>query len=213
MIQKRTTSVAGSPLRILLVGVAVVATLATGAGVATAAPRQQQVCDENGENCHPPAEGDIHARCSLSNTDVTAGETVVGHIEGVPDGAQVTVTFEGTPVGQGTASAQAGQSSASADIPFSVPSDAKPGQNTVTFSGAGFTCSVSVQVTAVLGENVTSGGGPLARTGVQIAVLVAVALVLLVVGAQLRAASRNRKRREEAARLAAIRRRETPFVS
>jgi hypothetical protein len=126
---------------------------------------------------------------------------LTGHIEGVQDGADVTVTFDGSAVGSGVAHSQNGEPTGSADITFTVPSDAGPGRHEVVFKGAWFSCSAGANGVGtgvdVLGEQIVKGannvGAPLPVTGVEIVALVAAASVLILAGAQLVGLARLRR--------------------
>jgi hypothetical protein len=80
---------------------------------------------------------------------------------------------------------------------FTVP-DVSPGEgHTVVFSGAGFSCDA----TGGAGFGVLSattqrqGGGNLSKTGINVAIYLAIALVLIVIGAQFVRSARSRRRR------------------
>jgi hypothetical protein len=151
----------------------------------------------------------------VSSASGAPGTSIVGTITGVPVGTVATVTFDGEKVGQATATADGqgraapgavrpighlsvtAEASGGAIIRFMVPSDAAPGPHTVVMSGAGVSCSpVGDAGFAVLGTSVVRGGsGPLSRTGTDLALYLAVALVLLVAGWQLVRSARRRRRR------------------
>jgi hypothetical protein len=138
----------------------------------------------------------------LSSQTVTPGETLTAHIDGVTPGAEVTVRFDGEVRGSATATAQPGSSTGSADITFTVPNDADPSRpHTIVLSGTGFSCDPG-PVNEVLGETINrgaggSGGGSLARTGVEVMALVALGLGLVVGGRALMRSARRRRSRVE----------------
>jgi|GEM_PF-7017044 len=200
--QARVGSIRSVLARTACVLAVVFTAVAAGAGTAAAAPSQS--CDPF-YGCPPGPPPSTTATCSLSSgSTVSPNESVTGHIEGVADGAEVTVRFDGAVVGQGTAHTAPGATTASADIAFTVPGDVGPGDHNVVFSGAGFSCTVTVSAVAVGGVEVsgseqTTGGGTsgssLARTGIEVALLLAVALALVVAGMQFVRAARRRRRR------------------
>jgi hypothetical protein len=172
----------------------------TAAAAAPVTSRQQVICDPTGEVCSPAPPPPIDPRCSLSSYAAVPGETVVAHLEHVPDGTSATLTFDGTVVGSGTATAKNGETSGSLDISFVVP-DGPPDPHHVVFSGAGFQCVASSDF--VLGLSITrrpGSSGPLTRTGVDVGILVAIGLALVLAGLQFRRVARRRRRDEEAAR-------------
>lgn len=139
----------------------------------------------------------VSATCELSSSSGSAGAQVTATVGGVPVGETVRMLFDGTEVGRGTADAGDGSSATtSVQIAFQVP-EVESGTHTIAAVGASFTaeCSASFGAggasvlgftvergRAAGGSSTASGGGRLARTGVAIVLLVAVALALVVIG-------------------------------
>jgi hypothetical protein len=192
MREARQRSTLGRVLASLLFVAFVAFLSAAPVSAAPARAAQDVVCDPTGEICHPQPPPSVEAHCSVSDDTPAPGQTITGHVEDVPDGTKVSVTFDGQEVASGTAESKNGETTASADIDFTVPHDAGDGGHTIAFSGAGFSCSVHVGV-AVLGESITrDNGSSLVRTGINVAALVAIGLVLVITGLQLRRAAQRR---------------------
>jgi hypothetical protein len=169
--------------------------------------------------CPPPTTTPaINPACSISPTSAQVGTTLTATLTNVPVGTVVTLLFDGNVVEQKTATADgqgqsalriirpAGHLSVSARtadvtggvvITFTVPASAAVGTHSIVFSGAGFSCDPTLgNGFQVLGSTVGKpGGGSLATTGAQIALYVAIGLVLLIVGWQFVRAARRRRRR------------------
>jgi hypothetical protein len=180
---------------LLLAVVALVAVPTAALGVPA-----QSVDSAYGPDPVPPEE--VSAVCSVSPTSAAAGDSVVGTLQNGAANADVTVTFDGTFVSSGTTDDQG-----NATIAFTVPSGGEAGTHQVDFSAPGFSCAIDI--TQVLGATTarspSKSSGPLARTGIQIALLLAIALVLVLVGSQLvRRARRHRRRIEAAERRSAL---------
>lgn len=201
LIQALAAVVAGVGLLFLL-GVPASAQAPPGGGGSSCDPAY---------GCQPPPSSSPPApACSVSSKIVAPGQSLTARIERLTPGTEVTLLFDGSAVGRATATTRPGQTSASADVNFVVPSDARPGQHTLVFSGAGVSCDATggtgltvAAGVAVLGESTTrvgagtGVGGSLARTGITIAVLLAVAVALLAVGWRLVQGARRRRRRVE----------------
>jgi hypothetical protein len=143
----------------------------------------------------PPPPPVFNPSCSLSVSTAAAGDPVTGTIDGAAPESEVTVTYDGEAMKSGSTDANG-----HASIEFTVPATASPGLHEVVFAGAGFSCATDI--TQVLGTSISrspGGSGSLARTGIQVAFLLAVALVLLIVGLQLVRRARRQRRRLEAA--------------
>ena len=128
----------------------------------------------------------------------TEGEVTV---ENVPPGGTVRIIVDGREIGRATAP-QGGAAQVTLVVPFEVP-DISPGSYPVSVVGANFTITcVGANQLEVLAasEGLGSGGGSLPRTGVYVALLVAIAVALLLLGRLLLEASR--RKRERAARAA-----------
>jgi hypothetical protein len=142
--------------------------------------------------------------CQLRTRAAAPGETVTVHLRAISRGDQVEVRLDGEVVAQATAPSSGSAPRVNFNIDFVVPSDTEPGQHAVTAVGAGFTAScrtangddLQVAGSEVLSSGVErgGGGGSLPRTGMYIALLVALALVLLVVGRAVLTESRRRAR-------------------
>ena len=147
-----------------------------------------------------PPQGGADASCSLSIEVGAPGDTGTATVTQVAAGQLVRVLFGGVEGGRGEAPADAPGGRATVSIAFTVP-QLDSGEYLVTAVSTTFTaeCSVGFGVTEVAGAIVDRPGdgniGPLPKTGVYIALLVAVAVALLVVGRSLLAASRRQRRR------------------
>jgi hypothetical protein len=146
----------------------------------------------------------VEASCELSTNVASAGAEVTATVAGVPVGETVRLLFGGAEVGRATANQSDGQSAVTTvQIRFTVPA-VDDGSYLVAAVGATFTAECSGGFAAgtaeVLGFTVergagapgSSGRGSLARTGVAIALLLAVALALLIVGRALVDSARQR---------------------
>ena len=155
--------------------------------------------------------GEVEASCSLSLSKGTPGTEVTAKVAGVFFGETVRIRFDGTQVAQVTAPDVAGASagapvllggqalpaqdaegSTTVTVKFTVPKAAAVGNHVVTAVGDTFTCFCNPN--GIFTVTAASKGG-LARTGVQIALLLVVAAVLMLVGRSLVSASRRRRRR------------------
>jgi hypothetical protein len=200
----------------LVIGLLVVPNSATAAPEASRAT--STTCDQAYGCATSSTQGPINPSCSLSTTAATPGTKITATITNVPVGTQVTVLFDGNEVASATATADGqGQqalaklqaaghlsvgaavqdSSGGAIVTFNVPASASVGKNhTVVFSGAGFSCDATGGAGfEVLAANVTKPGGGLSKTGIEVATYLAVALVLILVGAQLVRSAKARRRR------------------
>lgn len=160
------------------------------------------------------ADPELVAACALGLTAGAPGATASVRVTNVPFGATVRVLLDGSEVGRGTAPVQ-GQSvgapvafggqalvaqatTTTLDISFTVP-DLAPGRYLVSAVGADFTLrctSDTDDLFEVLGssrgrEGVASGSLP--RTGVYVALLLVIAVVLIVAGRTLLHRSRRRQ--------------------
>jgi hypothetical protein len=136
--------------------------------------------------------------CNLNTTVVTAGDTVTATVSNVAVGTQIEITFNGATVATGTAVSD-GQGSGGATISFRVPANTAAGKYDVRAIGTGFNADCAsgaggLQVLAAAVSN-AGGGGSLSRTGIEVGMYLAVALVLLLVGWQLVMRARARTRR------------------
>jgi hypothetical protein len=162
------------------------------------------------------------ASCELSITSGEPGASVTATVSNVPFGTTVRILFGGIEVGRGTTPVQ-GQSvgapvllggrvlprqaaRTTLSIDFVVP-DVEPGSYLVTAVGVDFTCRCSPEtggmfdvLAAAVGRR---GGGALARTGIYVLLLLAIAFALLVVGRVLVQESRRRREVERNTRRAA----------
>lgn len=163
--------------------------------------------------------------CDMDLLSGQVGDPGSATVRNLPPGGEVRLLFGGIEVGSATAPlaaqsagapvrfngpalpAQAGTSTVRID--FVVPQVA-PGVYLVTAVGVGFavSCHAGLDGFEVLAGNITrpdSGGlGTLPRTGIFIALLLALALVLLLVGRALVEASHERRRAEDRVAAAAV---------
>lgn len=178
--------------------------------LASAASAQQ--CDP-AYGCNPSTTAPTNPApiCSVNVAVVVGGQSATATVVNAAAGAAIQITLDGDPVGSGVADA-----AGSATIPFIVPTGISPGSHAVFAVGAGFSASCGeVTVEGVGGAAVENpkpgtggpgavagdeadrgvGGGSLARTGIEVALLLAIALVLLLVGRWLIGIERRRRRR------------------
>lgn len=199
-------------------GVAAATTVlvAAAAVVLGAAPATAQTCDP-AYGCPPtiPSTTAPPTTCSVEAEIVTSGDLVDVAVFDAPANALVDLTFDGQVVATGRANA-----SGDATITFTVPDGTGEGSHTVFAVGAGFSANCgTVQGAAVLGGGEDAGGGgsggggsggagagagrgsdgvlggSLARTGIEIGLLLAVALVLVLAGHRFLRSARRRRRR------------------
>jgi len=157
----------------------------------------------------PPAPTSPAPICVVNAAFVTGGQVATVSVTGAPTAAAIQITLDGVPAGSGVAAA-----AGSATIAFTVPDGIAPGSHAVFAVGATFSASCgAVGVEGVAGNVVESSppggtgavgageidrgvsGGALARTGIELALLLVIALVLLVAGRHLVASERRRRRR------------------
>ena len=184
-----------TPLAVL---VAVVALLLT-----TALPAQAQE-DPYGSTSTTQAPT-LTPSCRLglvAGTPGTEGEVTV---DNVSPGGTVRIIIGGQEAGQATAP-QGGAAQVTLVVPFEVP-DLSPGSYPVSVVGASFTltCEGANQLEVLAASADLGSGGSLPRTGIYVALLVAIAVALLLLGRLLLDASR--RKRERAARATGGRRR------
>lgn len=140
--------------------------------------------------------------CQLRTKAAAPGETVTVHLKAIARGDEVEIRLDGEPLAQATATKSGSSPRVSFDVDFVVPTDTQPGTHSVAAVGADFNAScqtgsgedLEVAAGAVRSGEKERGGGSLARTGMYLALLVAVALGLLVVGRAVLAESRRRAR-------------------
>lgn len=197
----------GALARLSIVAMALTALAATAAP-ANAAGRAsigtgQASCDPAygcppGTPPPPPAPA-----CSLSVASAAPGVAVTASVTNAGAGASVRITFDGVEVAAATTGSEG-----SANIQWQVPPRTPPGQHQVFAVGATFNVQCGpFEVpggTQVLGESTArnqgtavagSQGGSLARTGIEIAALLAAAVVLILAGSQLLRLARRHRRR------------------
>lgn len=190
---------------------------AASAGPEYASPRATPTTCDSAYGCETSSTvGPISPACSLSPLEATVGTKVTATITNIPVGTEVVLLFDGNQIAKETATAdgqgqqalaalrRAGHLSVAAVVQdtsggavmsFTVPTTSV-GQHTVVFSGAGFSCDATGGVGfKVLAAAINKPGGSLSNTGMQVALYLAVALVLIVVGLQLVRFARARRRR------------------
>jgi hypothetical protein len=171
---------------------------------AGAAPVARAACDPV-YGCTTTTTQGVSASCALSGSaNVSPGETVVATLDNVPPGTAANLTLDGATVASGTASSQG-----SLTLTFTVPSNAAPGTHQLLFVGGGVLCDPTGGAgLSVLGAELSrgstdtprSGGDTMARTGMKVALYLAIALVLVIIGWTLVQAARRRRRRSLRAR-------------
>jgi hypothetical protein len=168
-----------------------------GSGVAHASPRA--TCPPDDPYCKlEPSPPTPPPDCTASSSTAARGDHLFATISNVPVGSQVALTFDGVKVGEATATSDGAARPAlgGAVVHWTVPVEAEAGPHALVFSGVGVFCNPADGGLEILGETTTRvGGGSLARTGTQVALYLAFALVLVVVGAQLLRVARRRRRR------------------
>jgi hypothetical protein len=144
--------------------------------------------------------------CVLTDQSGEPGDTVIAEVSGVAAGTEVRILFNGQEVGRGVAEADGDSTTGTAVISFVVP-PVPDGTYTVVATGPTFTeaCgggdgSFQVLNSQVLDEGATKsgaagGGGLLPRTGIELAMWLAIAAVLVLVGRALLTEARRRRRR------------------
>ena len=160
------------------------------------------------------APGSLVPSCRFDLEAGVPGATATVTVHNVPPGGTVRIIIGGEEAGRATAPLQ-GQAASSPvlfggvalpaqatttdlDVPFVVP-DLPPGQHLVTAVGADFTITCETEAIEVLGASESrGGGGSLPRTGIFVALLLAIALALFLVGRALLHASRRRRDAAEA---------------
>jgi hypothetical protein len=116
-----------------------------------------------------------------------------GRLDNAPVGLVARLLFDGVEAARGAVTGVGAAGSVS--LSFAVPADTAPGAHTVVFVGTGFQCDATRdKPVEVLSDTERSRGG-LSRTGITLAVYLAIGLVLLVGGAALTLAARDRRRR------------------
>lgn len=157
------------------------------------------------------APGEVEATCTLNLTKAKPGERVKGKVAGVFFGEKVRLFFDDVQVAEVTAPAApvtaqsvgapvalGGQllaaqdtDSTTVDVEFIVPKNAAVGTHIVTAVGDTFTCFCNPRGEFTV---LAAGTGSLARTGVEVALVLVVAAALLLVGRAFVAGSRRRRR-------------------
>ena len=193
--------------------------LPRSADAVPAAPMQAEECDDVYGCPTSSTTGSIQPICTISTKSATPGTEITATISNIPVGTEVTLLFDGNQVGKEKATADGQGETALAAIPaaghlsvaapaqdasggavmtFVVPANAAVGPgHTVVFTGAGFSCDATGGdgFTVVASTTANRGGGSLSNTGMNVAIYLAVALVLIVAGAQLVRAARRRRRK------------------
>ena len=190
----------------LLVVVVGLSTAAASASTRTLA----QTCTDSTYGCTPSTPPpSINPTCSMSETGAAAGDVVSATLSNVPVGTHTQLLFDGQDVAEGDATGSGANGSVT--LSFTIPASTPPGTHTVVFVGAGFQCDATNGkglTVGVLSEQFTraptsgdtprsapSGLGGLARTGIEVALLLAVAIALVLLGSVLVDAARRRHRR------------------
>ncbi len=172
-------------------------------------------------NGTPPPGEDVTPECGLSVQAGVAGTVVLVGVGGLPDGTSIQVLFNGVQVAQGVAETpEAGDEDAlgvggefaaaprhgrsvavrafAALLSFTISSTTPAGTYDVRAVGAGFNVSCGAFTVQVAGSS-SRGGGVMAFTGLNVSLLLAIAIVCLIVGRALIQASRERRRRRSRA--------------
>ena len=178
--------------------------------MASAASAQQ--CDP-AYGCNPSTTAPTGPppSCSVDVGVVVGGQVANATVVNAAGGAAIQITLDGAPAGSGVA-----DGAGSATVAFTVPEGIAPGSHAVFAIGAGFSASCGEVTVEGVGSNVVENpqpgaggagdvgageidrgvsGGSLARTGIEVALLLVIALVLLLVGRWLVGIERRRRRR------------------
>jgi hypothetical protein len=135
--------------------------------------------------------------CTLSAESAAPGTKVDATVAGVFVGSTVKILIGSQEVGSGVATTpDGGDGTAKVTITFTVPA-VTAGSYPITASSGTFTqqCGTTGRFEVLAATVAKPPSGPLARTGVQVGLLVAVGLALLVGGRAVLSASRARRRR------------------
>lgn len=144
----------------------------------------------------------VSPTCSSELTVGSSGDPGEARVEHVASGGTVRLLIGGAEAGRATAPSAAEASTTTIEIPFTIP-DLPPGQHTVVAVGVDFTLTCDPDGLEVLGATEVRDRGLLPRTGISLALLVVVAVVLLIVGLRVREAARRRRIAKERARRSA----------
>jgi hypothetical protein len=158
-------------------------------------------CDDT-YGCTTTTSSDTRAEtCSLSSGVADPGDTVGVVVTDVAPGSSFEVRFDGTRVGEGTADPEGDEAGVDVSTSFVVPANASEGMHVVTAVGIDFTVRCTFEGkdlevgSSAIGGPLPRTDGPLPRTGAEIALWLAIALALLIVGRTLVESSRRRRRR------------------
>lgn len=143
--------------------------------------------------------------CQLLTRAAAPGESARVRLREIPRGTSVQIRLDGEVVAEATASQPGNAPRVTFEVSFVVPADTEPGFHAVTAVGAGFNVpcqrqngqDLEVSEAQVKGNTVTrdgSRGGSLPRTGIYVALLVAVGLGLVALGRTLLGESHRRSR-------------------
>jgi hypothetical protein len=194
-------------LRVVRLAAALVLALCALPVVASVA--SAQACDP-AYGCAPTQQmPPVTVSCSLNVSTATSGQIVTATVADAPAGAGIQITVDGNPAASGTANAEG-----HATIPFTFSPSGGSAAHPVFAVGAGFSASCGTitngavaaemqtqtppgQTQTPPGTGGSSGvsGGSLARTGVELALLLAIAIVVILVGHRLVVASKRMRRR------------------
>jgi hypothetical protein len=139
------------------------------------------------------APGEVEAACTLSVGKAKPAEKVTAKVTGVFFGEKVRILFDDLQVAEVIAPPAGTQTadSTTVTVDFLVPKSAAVGTHIITAVGDTFTglCNPRGEFTVLAASK-----GSLARTGVEIALVLAVAAALLLVGRTFVSSSRRRRR-------------------
>ena len=165
--------------------------VALGLAMPTVAGAQD---DPYGGTSTSTTQPDANPVCTLDGTEVQVGASASGTVAGLEVGAEVEIRFDGDVVDQVVA-----DDSGSAAFSFAVP-DVAAGTYEVVAVGATFSVICGGEPLTVLaagagptgsGPGGQDGGSSLARTGADLAPLIALAAALIALGVYLRRRSRH----------------------
>ena len=145
-----------------LAGVLIVLVALAAPAMAAERTTLQQSCDP-AYGCPPGQPAQVQASCSLSVPTASPGDAVTARIEHVAAGTHVTLTFDGSAVGDAIT-----DGTGAAAVNWTVPADASDGDHSVVFVGESASCDASANgfrvVVAAAAGAVTGGGHGASRS-------------------------------------------------
>ena len=142
--------------------------------------------------------------CRLREDTSSPGATATARVQAAPRDTEVQIRFDGVVVAEEMATGPGQSPQVNIDIDFVVPEDAEPGDHDVSAVGAGFSVScgtLTVQSeTTPAGFSRDGGSGSAAKSGIYVAIALAVLAALVMVRRSVLDASRQRARAAQSRR-------------